>query len=57
MNRRGFIISAALASTAALSTEAAIAASAAPHVAYTPAAFAAAKAAGEPLLLDFFAPW
>ena len=57
MKRRDFLISASATLACAAASTTVLAAGAAPHVEYTPASFAAAKAGGEPFLLDFFAPW
>jgi phosphodiesterase/alkaline phosphatase D-like protein len=56
MKRREFIVSSAAVIAGAVISAGAWAASGV-HVAYTPAAFAKAKASGEPVLLDFYASW
>jgi len=52
MDRRLFLSLPALLATGSLAR-----AAGGHHVDYTPEAFAAARASGEPLLLDFYAPW
>jgi hypothetical protein len=56
MKRRDLLISTALVAVAVASARG-LAAGATAHVAYTPHAFAAAKAGGKPFMLDFFASW
>ena len=57
MKRRDFVISTAAVLAGAAAGRGVLAAGAAPHVEYTPEAFAKANASGGPVLLDFFAPW
>jgi hypothetical protein len=52
MQRRRFLCTPALLLATPLAT-----ADAPYHVDYTPEAYAQALASGEPLLLDFYAPW
>ena len=57
MKRREFMGRAAVLLAGVGVSRISVAASGAGHVAYTPEAFAAARASGDPLMLDFFAPW